>query len=228
MESGLPRVVWTDSGGFGKPQPAKNYTRFPILTRLKKGGCSIYFTPDGTTALLVKGSHSRVQVFDAHSGTLKTEYDLDPDSAGGPDMAISPDGRQFVTCTFHAQAYVYDLDTGHKLGECEKGHSDVSQVAYSTDGRWIAAGHHHGSIQLLDAATRTQKFVLHHERAHVAGLAFSPDGRHLAAATSLTMIRHTSREIRIWRIDLTLVQADDGHEGKKRWQWSIKTNQKPF
>jgi WD40 repeat protein len=137
------------------------------------------------------------------------------------DVAITPDGKQFVTASNDKTVRVWDIETGKTVrmirGEAGPGNwGTIYAMALSPDGRWLAIGgllHDIDksiatAIKLYDFASGSQVALLKGHDNVVHALAFSPDGARLISGNA-------DKTAIIW--DLTtrkaLVQLS-GHEGR--------------
>lgn len=130
-------------------------------------------------------------------------------SAAVDDVAISPDGRTFVSASWDKTLILWDIETGAILHTFE-GHTDrVTSVAFSPDGNAILSGSTDKTLILWDVRTGTiiRRFA---EDDEVWGLDISPDGR-LAVASGKSNIAI------LWDIQtgqmIQMLGTDGGHTG---------------
>lgn len=128
-------------------------------------------------------------------------------------IAVSPDGKQFVTGGWNGQAQVWDATRGTLLHTLNHSGQYVHAVAYSPDGRLLATG---GSdarsrIRLWNAVTGdpVQSFDGHSEA--VLALAFSPDSSQLASGSF-------DNTVRLWNLDSEQSRVVGTHFGAV---WSL-------
>jgi len=107
---------------------------------------------------------------------------------GGIGLAISSDGRRFVTSGQDGTATVWDTETGKKLLEL-RGPGGPPAVALSPDDRLIVTTHQDGTVRLWDADTGKSLRVLRGHEGYATHPAFSPDGRLLATGGEDAAVR---------------------------------------
>jgi WD40 repeat protein/DNA-binding SARP family transcriptional activator len=115
---------------------------------------------------------------------------------GGFGLAVSPDGRRFVTSGSDpgdSTATVWDAKSGKELLVLTGLDAGGPAVAYSPDGRLIATTHNDGTVRLWDAVTGKGLHVLRGHKGPVWHPAFSRDGRWLATAGE-------DRTVRVWDV----------------------------
>lgn len=115
-------------------------------------------------------------------------------------IAISPNGKQFVTGGWDGRAVIWDRSTGKEIRSLSHGGDQVLAVDWSADGKWIVTGSNdrkNGYIQLWNAETGQQV-----ERSFgatngageshvgpVLSISFSPDGESIVSGSDDTTVR---------------------------------------
>jgi YVTN family beta-propeller protein len=148
---------------------------------------NLYFTPDGSKAIVVAERHKRLDVRDAHTWALLKSV---PIAHSGPDhLDFSADGRYLViSCEFSGWLVKVDLERMEVVGDLNVGGSPID-VRLSPDGTVFFVANqdlpgHHDGVQVVDGETMTQVgFVGTGKGTH--GLYFSRDARALYATNRL-------------------------------------------
>ncbi|OJV88160.1 MAG: hypothetical protein BGO39_08165 [Chloroflexi bacterium 54-19] len=129
-------------------------------------------------------------------------------------LALSPDGKTFVTGTQGKEVKLWDSANGNLITTFTGSQSEIFAVAYSPDGRLVAGTggvsyypDTDNAIRLWDTTTKNAAPILtltgHFEP--VQALAFSPDGKQLASGSY-------DRTIRLW--DLSTGKQTAEFKGK--------------
>ena len=188
---------------------------------------SVAFSPDGERIVTYRSSEP-AKVWDAKTCRELFTFDGRAGRLQAGGVAYSPDGRRIVLgiCTYdplgkelHAEAKVFDSDTGKQILSLESHAGGFGRVAYSPDGRRIVTGSRDKPARVWDAETGRLIFALEgHKTSSITVVAYSPDGTRIAAghtgariATSSGGFDYTSK---VWdagtgRVLLTL----RGHTG---------------
>jgi len=138
----------------------------------------VAFSPDGTllgAGQSVYGTQLTPLVGEGEPLQLHTGYNN--------RMAFAPNGETVATANRKGAVWLWRVDDGEQLAECEVPDSDyVTSLAFAPDGRILAAGHSDGTVHLWDVARGELLRTLKAETAYskADGLAFSPDGEVLA------------------------------------------------
>jgi DNA-binding beta-propeller fold protein YncE len=167
---------------------------------------NLYFTPDGTRAIVVAEARHRLDFRDAR--TMRLEHSLSiPQCAGIDHMDYTADGSlALVSCEFAGRMVVVDLETERAIKTIELGEGAAPQdVKLSPDGRtFYVADMNSGGVWLIDAASmRVIRFQPTGGGAH--GLYPSRDARFLYVSNrgegSISVISFaTGRPVRKWFI----------------------------
>ena len=99
-------------------------------------------------------------------------------------MAISRDGRRFVTDNADGTATVWDAATGKELLSLSGHSSYIRGLAFSPDGRRIATASADRTAKVFDAATGKLQVTFRGHLASVLSVAFSPDGQRLVTGSA--------------------------------------------
>ena len=167
---------------------------------------NLYFTPDGTRAIVVAEAAHRLDFRDAR--TMRLEHSLSlPQCAGVDHMDFSADGRlALVSCEFDGRMVVVDLQTERAVKWIALREGAAPQdVKLSPDGRtFYVADMNSGGIWLIDARSmRVIRFQPTGGGAH--GLYPSRDSRFLYVSNrgegSISVISFaTRRPVKKWRL----------------------------
>ncbi|HKN50345.1 MAG TPA: YncE family protein [Actinomycetota bacterium] len=165
---------------------------------------NLYFTPDGTTAIVVAEAQSRLDFRDPHSFVLlKT---LPVGCPGVDHIDFSADGSYLVaTCEFSAQLVKVDLRSRAVVGYLKLAGSSPQDIKLDPAGRiFYVADRNRGGVHQIDAATfREIGFLPTGKDTH--GLYPSRDARFLYVTNrgsgSVTVIDFaTGRPVAVWHI----------------------------
>jgi YVTN family beta-propeller protein len=170
-------TLWVDNDEGNSLTPIDPKTRAPGPPVHVDDPYNLYFTPDGSKAIVVAERLHRLDIRDPHTWALLTSI---PIAHGGVDHGdFTADGRTFVvSCEFSGWLVRVDLDRMAVTGELHVGGSPVD-VKLSPDGSsFFVANMDRGGVSVVDAATLTERaFVPTGAGAH--GLFLSRDARAL-------------------------------------------------
>jgi DNA-binding beta-propeller fold protein YncE len=165
---------------------------------------NLYFTPDGSAALVVAEAQSRLDFRDPHSFALLKAL---PVACPGVDhVDFSADGSYLVaTCEFSAQLVKVDLNSRSVVGYLKLPGSSPQDIKLDPAGRiFYVADRNRGGVHQIDAATfREIGFLPTGQDTH--GLYPSRDARFLYVTNrgsgSVTVVDFaTGRPVSVWHI----------------------------
>jgi len=139
---------------------------------------NLYFTPDGTTAIVVAEHLSRLDFRDPHTFALR--YSVKVDCAGIDHLDFSADGSYLIaSCEYAGRLVKIDLPSRRIVGYLNLPGSSPQDVKLEPAGRvFYVADMNLGGVHLIDGATfRAIGFIPTGADAH--GLYPSRDGRRL-------------------------------------------------
>jgi WD40 repeat protein/Flp pilus assembly protein TadD len=151
---------------------------------------AVAFSPDSKHFLAVSSSGA-IQVVNRATGRGYGTYHppfvrragfSDPGNFRVNDLAMSPDGRTFITTGADAQAF--DLSNGSAVGTSCVHEGLITAVAVSPDGQTVATASQDATARLWEAPTRQPPIGRTLDvKLSVAGLAYSPRADGLLVAT---------------------------------------------
>jgi WD40 repeat protein len=178
---------------------------------------AVAFSPDGQTILT--GTQGDVaQAWDAATGKPRGKVLPHGKRYGYPlgfrsgvtvflsGVAISPNGKTFLTASTDGTARLWDATTGDPLGEPLYHAEAISAVAFHPDGKTVLTGGANGEVRLWDVATgKPCGEPMRHDEA-VLAVAFSADGRTIVAGSrsgavrrwDLPVVRDEKARVRLW------------------------------
>jgi len=165
---------------------------------------NLYFTPDGSLAIVVAEAQKRLDFVDPH--TFATVQQVPVDCAGVDHVDFSADGTFLVaTCEFAARLVRVDLATRKVTGYLNLARSSPQDIKLDPTGRvFYVADKNLGGVFTIDAATFTETgFIPTGKDAH--GLYPSRDARQLYVSNrgsgSVTVIDFaTGQIVATWEI----------------------------
>ena len=107
------------------------------------------------------------------------------------DGCFSPDGQMFVSGSYDAAIYVWDMQTGRQISML-KGHDGaVLSVCFSPNSRRLVSGGKDATIRVWDIESGKELRLVRGHFAPINSVCHSPDGRRIASASH-------DKSIRIW------------------------------
>ena len=189
-------------------------TKLPNLSILPNG---LIYTPEGKLLGAERSGDKSVPLYDVLEekkiATLKTGPDDDTAC-----VAFSPDGKLFVTGTYHQDTIcLWDITKGEPKARLKVEKQVCGCFAFNPKGTIMAASLRPradvkvGTIALYDVASGKELAVLKGSKGVPTYLVFSPDGRTLASCAAY------ESTIRLWSIpDVIKVEKSESvPEGKK-------------
>jgi DNA-binding beta-propeller fold protein YncE len=159
---------------------------------------NLYFTPDGSLAIVVAEAQKRLDFVDPH--TFATVQQVPVDCAGVDHVDFSADGSFLIaTCEFAARLVRVDLATRKVTGYLPLTGSSPQDIKLDPAGKlFYVADKNLGGVFMIDAATFTEKgFIPTGKDAH--GLYPSRDARQLYVSNrgsgSVTVIDFATTQI---------------------------------
>jgi len=183
------------------PRTGRHGTAVPVTDPY-----NLYFTADGTRAIVVAEAHRELDFRTPHTMRLRGALHV-PQCAGVDHMDFTADGRRaLVSCEFAGRAIVVDLERERVLKTIELRRGAMPQdVKLSPDGRtFYVADMASGGVWLVDAR-RMRKLRFEHTGAGAHGLYPSRDARVLYVSNrgegTITLISfRTRRPMAKWRL----------------------------
>jgi YVTN family beta-propeller protein len=181
---------------------------------------NLYFTPDGTTAVVVAESIQRLDLRDPHTWALKASIAI---PAAGPNhLDFSADGSYLlVSNEFDGSIVKVDLRTLRVTGKLLVGGSPVD-IKLAPDGTvFFVANQGLGGVSVIDPASMRQLAFIHTgSGAH--GMAISRDGRRIFVSNrlngSLSVLDPQRRRlIATWRVGGSPDMIQITPNGKQLW-----------
>ena len=218
------RTLWVDASGSNQLLPIDPRTAKPGRPIAVDAPYNLYFTPDGSSALVMAERHNRIDLRDPHTMALRRSVTVPCSGINHADFSL--DGRYFIaTCEFSGQLLKFDSASLRLLGSRSLGSGVMPQdIRLGPDGRtFYVAALDEGALLAVDGATlRTTARIPTGAGAH--GIYPSRDGRLLYVsnrdAGSVSVVDPAAaRTIATWRIpgggspDMGGVSAD----GRQLW-----------
>lgn len=104
-------------------------------------------------------------------------------------VALSPDGRWFVTGSADNTARIWDSETGETRAVLRGHEGRVRSIAVSPDGAWIVTGSWDFTARIWDSKTGEERISLKGHRGNVLSVAVSPDGAQILTGSGDNTIR---------------------------------------
>jgi WD40 repeat protein len=147
---------------------------------------AVAFTSDGTQVLAASNGRESVRFWDVATGEIRRSL-LGHENGVG-DLALSPDGRQFATCSLDKTIRVWDTASGETLRTLVQQQSPTA-LAWSPKGTHLLVGDMDGDARVWGVATRLVSRTLAGHTTMVGGVAWSPADTQLATAGADSTVR---------------------------------------
>ncbi|KZV78707.1 WD40 repeat-like protein [Exidia glandulosa HHB12029] len=143
---------------------------------------SVAWFPDGIRVVVGCASGS-MHVLNLDTGATLLRLDGHTDAV--LQVAVSPSGKFFASCSDDRSIRLWDAETGHAIGAPMIGHTRrVWSVAFSPDGRHIVSGSEDETIRIWSTESCTTVLgPLHGHTASVSSVAYSPDGSRIVSSS---------------------------------------------
>lgn len=150
------KTLWVDNDEGNSLTPIDPRTGKPGAPVAVDDPYNLYFTPDGSKAIVVAERLHRLDVRDPHTWTLEKSIPIAHDGADHADFTA--DGRtMIISCEFSGWLVRVDLRTLAVTGELHVGGSPVD-VKLSPDGSvFFVANMERGGVSVVDASTFTER-----------------------------------------------------------------------
>lgn len=149
------KTLWVDASSADQLVPIDPRTGRPgTPVRNVSQPYNLYFTPDGTSALVVAEYLNRIDVRDPHSFALRRQVKVP--CRGINHIDFSADGGYFIaTCEFSGQLLKYDTKSMKLSGTLDLGADSMPQdIRLGPDGRtFYVAGFHDGGLIPIEGTT---------------------------------------------------------------------------
>ena len=123
------------------------------------------------------------------TGRILARFEL---SGGGPEMALSHNGRFMAVGSTVREIQLWDLEKGEKIHSLRGHVSGIRGLAFSPDGRTLATCGDQ-RLKLWNVETGSELMVLAHSVMEIGNPMFSSDGRTLVANAADGFLR-------VWRL----------------------------
>ncbi|MBV9025484.1 MAG: YncE family protein [Streptomycetaceae bacterium] len=171
------KTLWADASGGNQLVPINPKTAKPGKPVPVDAPYNLYFTPDGSAALVMAERHNRIDVRDPH--TMKLRESINAPCNGVNHADFSADGSYFlVTCEFSGHILKYDTKTFDLIDSIDLGPNSMPQdIRIGPDGRtfYVAALNQGGLIPLEGNSMDAKGMIPTGKGAH--GIYPSRDGR---------------------------------------------------
>ena len=150
------KTLWVDNDEGNSLTPIDPRTGKPGAPVAVDDPYNLYFTPDGSKAIVVAERLHRLDVRDPHTWALEKSIPIAHDGADHADFTA--DGRtMIISCEFSGWLVRVDLRTLAVTGELHVGGSPVD-VKLSPDGSvFFVANMERGGVSVVDASTFTER-----------------------------------------------------------------------
>jgi YVTN family beta-propeller protein len=150
------KTLWVDNDEGNSLTPIDPRTGKPGAPVAVDDPYNLYFTPDGSKAIVVAERLHRLDVRDPHTWTLEKSIPIAHDGADHADFTA--DGRtMIISCEFSGWLVRVDLQSLAVTGELHVGGSPVD-VKLSPDGSvFFVANMERGGVSVVDASTFAER-----------------------------------------------------------------------
>ncbi len=150
------KTLWVDNDEGNSLTPIDPRTGTPGTPVAVDDPYNLYFTPDGSKAIVVAERLHRLDVRDPHTWTLEKSIPIAHDGADHADFTA--DGRtMIISCEFSGWLVRVDLQSLAVTGELHVGGSPVD-VKLSPDGSvFFVANMERGGVSVVDASTFAER-----------------------------------------------------------------------
>jgi WD40 repeat protein len=146
----------------------------------------VFFSPDGGTLALLSNPEC-LELWSVSNRCLRVV--LRPDSALGPAVAFSHDGRLLAAGSNPLEPEqsirIWETVRGSLLGTCIGHKQGIVCLAFSADDKTLGSASHDNTLKLWNVATQQELLSLSGPGLGADGFVFSPDGRLLASSQGL-------------------------------------------
>jgi WD40 repeat protein len=185
-----PAIAQTNSG------TSIRYEQFTALRRLNmiSPGGEVVFTPDSKAILAYDDRSRSIKLWDVETGK---EIRTIRESRSFRHIAISPDGRRFVTDPSSSGNMILLWDFATGAYREIRGHTDtVKSLSFSPDGSYFISGSYDKTIKIWSTETGQEvKTLTGHtgtgDIGRVLSVTYSPDGRQIVSCSN-------DRTIKFW------------------------------
>jgi WD40 repeat protein len=141
-----------------------------------------YVLPAGARAQSPQGPKPAIVLVNAATGRARVLGTTDC-GAGWRSQPFSRDGTLLAAGTFCGQVSVWDVASGHRVGQPFSIGGELARIAFEPDGNRIAVAGWNSAITVADARTGRIDAVLTDHTRGVDDIVWSPDGRYFASAS---------------------------------------------
>jgi WD40 repeat protein len=161
-----------------------------------------YVTPSGAPSRSPAGPKPAIVLVNAATGRPRVLGTTDC-GAGWRSQPFSRDGTLLAAGTFCGEVSVWDVASGHRIGQPFSIGGELARITFEPDGNRIAVAGWNSAITVANARTGRIDAVLTDHTRGVDDITWSPDGRYFASAslddTARVWDAKTLRVLRILR-----------------------------